>query len=128
MNQPAHRDRIWAVRGAVPAARNDERSILEATEELIGELTRRNVIDVEHVVSVIFTCTPDLDAQFPAVAARRLGFERVPLICAREIPVPGAMPSVIRILMHYYGAAEHVPDHVYIGAAQKLRSDLDHAQ
>ncbi|MQA74965.1 MAG: chorismate mutase [Solirubrobacterales bacterium] len=128
MNQPSQRDRVWAVRGAVQAAHNDQESILGSTEELMRELLARNVIDAGHIVSVIFTCTDDLDAQFPAVAARRIGLDRVPLICAREIDVPGAMERVIRVILHYYGAFEHLPQHVYLGEAQKLRRDLHSAQ
>jgi chorismate mutase len=72
--------------------------------------------------------TADLDAEFPAVAARRLGFERVPLLCAREIPVPGSLPNVIRLLAHYYAEPGHTTRHVYLGAAQALRQDLEAAQ
>ena len=128
MNQPSHRDRLWAVRGAVKAARNDEQSILDRTEELMRELLGRNSVDADHIVSVIFTCTDDLDAQFPAVAARRVGLDRVPLLCAREIDVPGAMERVIRVIVHFYAAVEHVPEHVYLGEARKLRADLHSAQ
>jgi chorismate mutase len=128
VNQPSARDRLWAVRGAVQTPRNEEDAILESTEELMRELLSRNVIDTGHVVSVIFTCTDDLNAQFPAVAARRLGLNRVPLLCAREIDVPGAMQRVIRVIVHYYGANEHLPQHVYLGEAQRLRADLHSAQ
>ena len=69
------------------------------------------------MVSCMFTVTDDLDAEFPAVAARRLGLDSVPLLCAREIPVPGAMPRVIRVLVHYYAPADHEPAHAYLGAA-----------
>ena len=68
-------------------------------------------------MSCIFTLTDDLDAEFPAVAARRLGLDRVPLLCAREVPVPGSLPRVIRVLVHYYAAEDHVPSHVYLGEA-----------
>ena len=80
------------------------------------------------MVSCIFTLTNDLDAEFPAVAARALGLSRVPLMCAREVPVPGSLPRVIRTLLHYYAAEDHVPKHVYLGAAKVLRADLDSAQ
>ena len=79
-------------------------------------------------MSVIFTSTDDLDAEFPAVAARELGLDQVPLLCNREIDVPGAMPRVIRVLAHYYAAAAHSPAHVYLGETQKLRADLHSAQ
>jgi chorismate mutase len=121
-------DRLWAVRGAAQADRNDAESILAATTELINELMSRNRLAVDSFVSVIFTCTEDLNAEFPAVAARELGFGQVPLLCNRELDVPGAMERVIRVLAHYYGAADHKPEHVYLGEARKLRADLHSAQ
>jgi chorismate mutase len=128
VSQPSQRDRVWAVRGAVCPDRNDEASILTATTELMTDLMARNDIGADHIVSVIFTVTSDLDAAFPAAAARKLGLEHVPLLCAREIPVPGSMQRVIRVLMHYYAAFEDVPEHVYLGDAQSLRADLHAAQ
>jgi chorismate mutase len=116
------------VRGAVQVARNDEPSILDSTEELIRALIERNRLEPERMVSCIFTCTDDLDAQFPAVAARSLGLDHVPLICAREIDVPGAMERVIRVIVHYYAPRDHRPAHAYLGEARKLRSDLHSAQ
>jgi chorismate mutase len=121
-------ERLWAVRGAVQVDRNDEGSILDATEELMRALIERNGLGPDRMVSCIFTCTGDLDAQFPAVAARALGLGRVPLICAREIDVPGAMQRVIRVIVHYYAPADHRPGHAYLGEARNLRSDLDSAQ
>ena len=121
-------ERLWAVRGAVQAERNNGEAILAAAEELVRELLERNGLEPERVVSVFFTCTPDLDAEFPAVAARRLGLDRVPLMCGQEMRVPGAMERVIRVLMHYYAPRDHEPGHAYIGAAQALRSDLHAAQ
>lgn len=120
--------RLWAVRGAIKARANDPEAVIEATEELMSELMGRNDLGPERMVSCIFTSTHDLNAEFPAVAARNLGLESVPLLCAQEIDVPGAMPSVIRTLVHYYAPGEHTPTHTYIGAAQKLRSDLHAAQ
>jgi chorismate mutase len=120
--------RLWGVRGAVQAERNDSDSILTATRSLIEELTSRNGVGAGDFVSVIFTCTDDLDAQFPAVAARELGFDQVPLLCNREMDVPGAMERVIRVLGHYYAPFEHEPEHVYIGETQRLRADLHSAQ
>jgi chorismate mutase len=120
--------RLWAVRGATKAERNDPEAIVEATEELMRELISRNDLISERIVSCIFTSTHDLNAQFPAVAARNLGLDRVPLLCAQEVDVPGAMPSVIRTLLHYYGPADHTPAHAYLGEAQELRSDLKAAQ
>lgn len=121
-------ERLWAVRGAVKVDSNDVEAILRASGELIGELTRRNDLSPERIVSCLFTSTADLNAEFPAVAARRVGLDSVPLLCARELDVPGAMRGVIRVLIHYYAPDQHEPAHVYIGEAQKLRSDLHSAQ
>jgi chorismate mutase len=120
--------RLFAIRGAVQADRNDADSILVATEHMVLELMQRNGLVRADLVSCIFTVTDDLDAEFPAVAARRLGLDRVPLLCTREIPVPGSMERVIRALVHYYAAEDHVPTHAYLGGAQALRTDLDSAQ
>jgi chorismate mutase len=120
--------RLWGIRGAVQAERNDADSILAATRELVEELTARNNVAAADFVSLIFTCTDDLDAQFPAVAARQLGFDEVPLLCNREMDVPGAMERVIRMLGHYYAPMDHVPEHIYLGETQRLRADLHSAQ
>jgi chorismate mutase len=120
--------RLWAVRGATKARSNNPETIIDATEELMRELISRNELTPERIVSCIFTSTHDLNAEFPAVAARKVGLEAVPLLCAREIDVPGAMPSVIRVLVHYYAPADHSPAHAYLGEAQDLRSDLKAAQ
>jgi chorismate mutase len=120
--------RLFALRGANSVEANQASAILEATDLLIRELMDRNSLAPEAMVSCIFTLTDDLDAEFPAVAARRLGLDRVPLLCAREVPVPGALPRVIRVLVHYYADPEHEPEHVYLGAARALRRDLESAQ
>jgi chorismate mutase len=112
----------------VQAESNQADAIRAASSELIGELIARNSLEAEQMVSCLFTCTGDLDAEFPAVAARELGLNSVPLLCAREIDVPGAMPRVIRVLLHYYAPAGHRPAHTYLGEAQKLRADLEAAQ
>ena len=121
-------ERLYALRGANSVERNDSEAILAATDELMRELMARNALAPEAMVSAIFTLTEDLDAQFPAVAARQIGLSRVPLMCAREIPVPGSLPRVVRTLLHYYAPPEHEPKHVYLGAAKVLRLDLDGAQ
>jgi chorismate mutase len=120
--------RLFALRGATTVDVNDADAILSATELLLREIMSRNDLVPEDVVSCIFTLTEDLDAEFPAVAARRIGFDRVPLLCAREVPVPGSLPRVIRILMHYYADESHETRHVYLGEARRLRSDLEAAQ
>ena len=120
--------RLFALRGANSVQSNQAGEILSATDELMRELIDRNGLSVEDLVSCIFTLTDDLDAEFPALAARRMGLEHVPLLCAREIPVPGSMPRVIRVLVHYYASDDHEPAHVYLHDARSLRSDLDSAQ
>ena len=119
---------LFAVRGAVQAEANEASAIRAASAELVGEIISRNGLEPQQIVSCVFTCTGDLDAEFPAVAARELGLDSVPLLCAREIDVPGAMPRVIRLMAHYYAPAEHRTAHVYLGEAQKLRADLEAAQ
>jgi chorismate mutase len=116
-------ERLFAVRGAVQADGNEVEAILAAATELMRELIERNALAPEAMVSCLFTTTDDLDAEFPAVAARNLGLDSVPLLCCREIPVPGSMPRVIRALVHHYAPAAHGPAHVYLGQTQALRSD-----
>jgi chorismate mutase len=120
--------RLSALRGAVTVAENDAAAIVDATEELVVAMMERNGLTAERMVSCIFTCTPDLDAEFPAVAARRLGLSAVPLLCAREMDVPGSLPRVIRLLVHCYPADDAPPRHVYLREAISLRRDLEGAQ
>src|SRR5690242_18759201 len=120
--------RLFALRGANSVPANEADAILAATDELMRELMGRNDLRPEAMVSCIFTLTEDLNAEFPAVAARRLGLDKVPLLCAREVPVPGSLPRVIRALVHYYAAEEHEPRHVYLREARLLRADLESAQ
>ncbi|MBV8953465.1 MAG: chorismate mutase [Solirubrobacterales bacterium] len=120
--------RLFALRGANSVERNEADAILDATGELMRELLARNNVSPDAIVSCIFTATDDLDAEFPALAARRLGLDHVPLLCARELPVPGSLPRVIRTLMHYYAPEDHQPRHVYLGEARALRADLESAQ
>jgi chorismate mutase len=119
---------LRALRGAITVQANEADAILSATEELVHEVIARNGIGPEDMVSCIFTCTADLDAEFPAVAARNLGLSSVPLLCAREMQVPGSLPRVIRILLHYYADPPEAPNHVYLREAVKLRRDLEGAQ
>lgn len=121
-------ERLFALRGAITASQNTQEEIVGATRELVSEIIERNSLDQSQMVSFIFSCTADLDAQFPAVAARDLGLNRVPLLCTREIDVPGALERVIRVLLHYYSDASHEPQHVYLKEAQALRTDLQSAQ
>ncbi len=120
--------RLFALRGANSVPANEASAILQGTTVLIQELMERNALAPEAMVSCIFTVTDDLNAEFPALAARRLGLDKVPLLCAREIPVPGSLPRIVRLMLHYYADEEHTPRHVYLGEAKALRSDLEAAQ
>lgn len=113
-----------ALRGAITVDRDDGAAIVSGTAELLGAMLARNGIGAQDLVSVLFTATGDLTSEFPAAAARAMGIASVPLLCAREIDVPGAVPRCIRVLMHVYlprGTSAH---HVYLRAARTLRDDL----
>jgi len=107
---------------------NEADAILEATEELVSTVLERNRLQIDDLVSCIFTCTTDLNAEFPAVAARRIGLSTVPLICAREMEVPGALPRVIRLMLHCYASEDIELQHVYLREAVSLRTDLQGTQ
>jgi chorismate mutase len=120
--------RLYALRGATSVAADERQAILDATSELMRELLDRNGLAAEDLVSCLFTLTPDLHAEFPAVAAREIGLSSVPLICAQELSVDGAMERVIRVMVHCYLAEGRAPQHVYQGEARALRLDLEGAQ
>jgi chorismate mutase len=116
---------VRAVRGAVQVAANDRDEILAGTAELVTEVMARNELSTDDVISVVFTATRDLDAEFPALAARKLGFQEVPLLCAAEIGVPGAMPRVVRLMMHIEtDKPRSAVQHVYLHGAAALRLDI----
>jgi chorismate mutase len=116
---------VRAVRGAVQVAGDDRAEILEATTELVTEVMTRNELSTDDVISVLFTATCDLTAEFPALAARKLGFQEVPLLCASEINVPGAMPRVVRLMMHVEtDKPRSQVQHVYLRGAAALRLDI----
>jgi chorismate mutase len=117
--------RLRAIRGAVTVERDEPGLIYDATRTLLGEIVTRNGVDLDAIISVIFTVTPDLTSAFPALAARTIGWIDVPLLCTMEIPVPGALGRCIRVLLHV--ESERPRDaiqHVYLGAAQSLRPEL----
>jgi chorismate mutase len=120
--------RLRALRGATTVAENTTDAILDGTEELLRALIERNALAREDLVSCIFTTTDDLTAEFPAVAARRIGLSAVPLLGAREMNRPGALERVIRVLVHCYADPERPPQHVYLREAIQLRQDLQGAQ
>lgn len=116
---------VRAIRGAIQVETNTIEDIHAGVHELLSEILHANNLFAEDVISVIFTATPDLTADFPAAAAREVGFGAVPLICATEIDVPGALHGVIRVMMHCNTRAK--PDeisHIYLKGAVALRRDL----
>jgi len=116
---------VRAIRGATQVDANDRDAILEATAELVRAVLDRNGLDPDQLISVIFTATPDLTADFPAYAARSMGITDVPLLCATEIDVPGAMPRVVRLLAHLESDRPRAEfRHVYLRGAAALRTDL----
>ena len=113
------------IRGATTADDNSRDEILKATRQLLALMIRQNDIAAEDVASATFTTTPDLDAEFPALAARQLGWLDVPLICTHEISVPGSLQKCIRILLHWNTDMKQTEiSHVYTKEAQRLRPDL----
>ena len=113
------------IRGATTVMANEREEILSATRELLALLIRRNEINAADVASAIFTTTPDIDAEFPALAARQLGWLDVPLLCGHEMTVPGSLPLCIRVLIHWNTAKSQAEvEHVYVREAERLRPDL----
>jgi chorismate mutase len=113
------------VRGATTLDHNDRDEILNATRQLLALMLRQNGIEPKDVASAIFTTTPDIDAEFPALAARQLGLLDVPLLCGHEMSVPGSLKMCIRILLHWNtDKTQAEVHHVYVREAQKLRPDL----
>jgi monofunctional chorismate mutase len=116
---------IVALRGAISVDENTAVAIAQATGDLLATLLDANGLTRDDVVSAIFTLTPDLNAVFPANAARQLGWQRVPMLCATELAVPGALPRCLRVLLHVRPATrDWVPSHIYLGEARVLRTDL----
>lgn len=117
--------RVRGIRGAITVERNTREEIIAATKELLLSLVRENGIEIEDIASIFFTLTPDLNAEFPALAARELGWQYVPLLCAQEIDVPGAMGKVLRVLMHVNTEkSQKELKHLYLKGAATLRLDL----
>src|SRR5262245_40900115 len=114
--------RTRGVRGATTATANTREAICSATQDLLRRLIEANEIPIEEIGSAFFTVTDELDAEYPALAAREMGWVHVPLLCAREIPVPGGLARCIRVLLHV--STEKTQDqirHVYLGEAAALR-------
>lgn len=114
--------KVYGLRGATCVPENTADAILAATENLLQEISVKNGLAAQDVISAFFTVTPDLNAAFPAAAARKFGWQQAALMCATEIPVPGSMESIVRVLIHAY--LEKAPVHIYLGRATRLRPDL----
>ena len=112
---------LKAIRGAATVRSNSAEEITLATQTMLREIMQANDMGADHIISALFTLTPDLNAAFPAAAARGLGWSDVPMMCAQEIPVPGALPQVVRVLLHADVAGP--VHHVYQGGARALRPD-----
>lgn len=117
------------IRGATTVVANTRDAILNATRELLTAMAAANGVEPTEIASAIFTTTPDLTAEFPAVAARSLGWEHVPLLCGHEMAVPGSLPFCLRILLHVNTEkrADEI-EHIYLGGAMALRPDLNNEE
>lgn len=116
---------VRGIRGATTVSKNTREEIIEAARELLTAMIEANGIDPEDVASATFTTTPDLNAEFPAVAARQMGWTFVPLMCGHEMSVPGSLPLCLRILLHLNTEkGAHDIHHIYIRGARALRPDL----
>ena len=116
---------VRAVRGAIQVADDTREEILEGSAELVRAVLERNDLTADDVISIVFTATPDLTAEFPAYAARLLGLTDVPLLCASEIAVPGALPRTLRLLAHVETDKPRADlRHAYLRGAAALRTDL----
>jgi chorismate mutase len=116
--------RLYALRGATTVDLDTSADIAARTSELLGTVLDRNDVAIDDIVSVIFSATPDLRADFPAVAAREIGLSHTPLLCCQEIAVAGAVQRCVRVMLHVYLPAGADVHHVYLHGARQLRLDL----
>lgn len=118
-------ERIRALRGAITLEADTKEQVMERTAILLQTIFERNQVPKEDLISILFTATPDVHAEFPAAAARQIGISDVPLICARELDVEGAVGLCIRVLIHFYTSKQAAElRHVYLEGAVPLRTDL----
>lgn len=119
--------RCRGIRGATTVDENVPDAILEATTELLAELVQANSLDIEDIASAVFSTTTDLDAEFPAVAANRMGWTNVALMCGHEMQVPGSLQRCLRVLLHVNTEkSQHEIVHVYLRGAEVLRPDRNY--
>ncbi|MFP4456522.1 MAG: chorismate mutase [Clostridia bacterium] len=117
-------NKVVAIRGATTTKTNTEKEILAKTEVLLKKILKENNIEIERIISIIFTLTNDLDAIYPARAARDIGIREAALMCAQEIPVPNSLKKCIRVMLHCYHPVEEKVRHIYLENAKTLRPDL----
>jgi len=113
---------LRAIRGAIQVGANTPEEIASGVKELLPAILQANSLTPDGVISVLLTCTPDLNAAFPAASAREIGFGAVPLLCAVEMDVPGSLPLVIRVMLH--AELESEAKHIYLRGATVLRKDI----
>ncbi|WP_299028995.1 chorismate mutase [uncultured Thermanaerothrix sp.] len=114
---------LIAIRGAITCDENSAEAILSATHRLMSAIIEKNHLIPDHVISLIFSATPDLDAAYPAQAVRQMGWIQVPMLCLQEMKVANSLPRCLRVLIHYEANPPFAPCHVYLNAAQSLRPD-----
>lgn len=118
--------KLRGIRGAIDLKENSRDCILDATRKLLSKMLEKNRVDIDDIASIFFTATDDLDAEFPAYAARQMGLSKVPLLCAREMHVSSGMNSLIRILIHVNTElTQEQIKHQYLGETVHLRPDLN---
>jgi len=117
---------IRGIRGATTVSADDKEQVLSATQELLTAILESNpALQTEDIASVLFTVTDDIASAYPALAARQMGWDQIPMMCAREIPVPGSLPLCIRVLIHWNTElGQSAIQHVYLREATRLRPDL----
>lgn len=116
---------VRGVRGAITISEDIPEEVIKATQEMLTALLEKNDFSVEDIVSALFTVTPDITSEFPARSARMMGWTQVPLMCSQEIPVPGALPKCIRVLLHVNTSKSPGEiKHIYLREAAHLRTDL----
>ena len=116
---------VRGIRGAITVAENTVEEVQEATLTLLQEMIKQNNLQEEHVASAFFTVTEDINADFPAYAARKMGWHYVPMLCTREIAVPGSLEKTIRVLLHVNTTkSQQEIRHIYLREAVKLRPDI----
>ena len=113
--------KVIAIRGAITVDNNDTVEIIDNTKELLNVIIEKNVIDINEVISIVFTMTKDLNAAFPAVAARQIGWTNIPLMCMQELDIPGSLEKCIRVLLHINSEKSKLDvKHVYLKNAKVL--------